>query len=94
MSAEALAAGSVDEAIASYRDKKLSRGQLIAALTLAGATAAGAATFVQAIDSSLSTPAASPPAIVKQGGHQQATGIAKTDQVALHARHIELQTGR
>ena len=53
MSAEAL---SVDAAISGYREAKVSKGQLIAALTLAGATAVGAAAFVSSIDSSHGTP--------------------------------------
>ncbi|MCW2952181.1 MAG: hypothetical protein JWQ48_1351 [Conexibacter sp.] len=87
MSAQAVAVTPIDELVARYRGMKLSRGQLITALVAAGATTAGAVALTQAVDHSQATPQP----IVSQGGHQQLTGVAATDQVAAHQRHIGLQ---
>jgi hypothetical protein len=90
MSAEAL---SVDAAISGYREAKVSRGQLIAALTLAGATAVGAAAFVSSIDSSHGTPTgpASSASHVRSVDHNQtATSLS---QVEMHENHIQQQAG-
>jgi hypothetical protein len=86
MSAEAL---SVDAAISGYREAKVSKGQLIAALTLAGATAFGAAAFVSSIDSSHGTP-------MTPASHQQQVESTATSQsgVALHQQHLNSQAGR
>src|ERR1700761_1553361 len=74
MSAEAL---SVDAAISGYREAKVSKGQLIAALTLAGATTIGAAAFVSSIDSSHGTPTSSSSSTsVRSVNHNQATPAA------------------
>ncbi|HEY2056581.1 MAG TPA: hypothetical protein VGH14_21820 [Solirubrobacterales bacterium] len=91
MSAEAL---SVDAAISGYRDAKVSRGQLIAALTLAGATAVGAAAFVSSIDSSHGTPTgpASTSSNVRSVNHNQTPAAAKS-QVQMHEDHIGMQAG-
>lgn len=90
MSAEAL---SVDAAIAGYREAKVSRGQLIAALTLAGATAVGAAAFVSSIDSSHGTPTSpsSSASTVRSVDHNKAPA-ASTSQVQMHENHIEMQS--
>jgi hypothetical protein len=89
MSAEAL---SVDAAISGYREAKVSRGQLIAALTLAGATAVGAAAFVSSIDSSHSTPTnpASSQHVRSVNHNQTATSLS---QVERHENHIAQQAG-
>jgi hypothetical protein len=90
MSAEAL---SVDAAISGYRDSKVSRGQLIAALTLAGATAIGAAAFVSSIDSSHGTPTGpTGSSSVRSVNHNQAPAAAKS-QVQMHEDHIGMQAG-
>jgi hypothetical protein len=87
MSAEAL---SLDAAISGYREQKISRGQLIAALTLAGATAVGAAAFISSIDSSHGTPTASPASHVRSVNHNQTA--TSQSQVQMHESHIELQS--
>jgi hypothetical protein len=87
MSAEAL---SVDAAISGYREAKVSKGQLIAALTLAGATAVGAAAFVSSIDSSHGTPTTSPSS-VRSVNHNQ--GAVSQSQVQMHQQHLEAQAG-
>jgi hypothetical protein len=88
MSAEAL---SLDAAISGYRDQKISRGQLIAALTLAGATAVGAAAFISSIDSSHGTPTSSSSAShVRSVNHNQTA--TSQSQVQMHESHIELQS--
>jgi hypothetical protein len=88
MSAEAL---TVDAAISGYREAKISKGQLIAALTLAGATAVGAAAFVSSIDSSHGTPMT--PA--SGAGHVKQVESATTTQsgVAMHQQHLSNQAG-
>jgi hypothetical protein len=88
MSAEAL---SVDAAISGYRESKVSRGQLIAALTLAGATAVGAAAFVSSIDSSHGTPTG--PAASSTHVKQMETSATTQSQVQMHQNHINLQAG-
>jgi hypothetical protein len=90
MSAEAL---SVDAAISGYREAKVSKGQLIAALTLAGATAVGAAAFVSSIDSSHGTPTApTGSSNVRPMTHNQASATA-TSQVERHETHLRNQAG-
>jgi hypothetical protein len=90
MSAEAL---TVDAAISGYREAKVSKGQLIAALTLAGATAVGAAAFVSSIDSSHGTPTgpASSSTSVRSVNHNQ--GAVSQSQVQMHQQHLEAQAG-
>jgi hypothetical protein len=90
MSAEAL---TVDAAISGYREQKVSRGQLIAALTLAGATAVGAAAFVSSIDSSHGTPTApaSSATHVRSVNHNQTA--TSQSQVQMHEDHINMQAG-
>lgn len=56
MSVAALAATPMEELVESYRGRKITKTQVIAALVAAGATAGGAALLVQAVDSSGSTP--------------------------------------
>jgi hypothetical protein len=92
MSSSAIAVSPIEDLVASYRSNKLSRTQLLAALAAAGATVAGAAVLVNSIDASSTTPTAQP--IAAQGAHQHLTGIASTNVVALHTRHIQLQGGR
>ena len=87
MSAEAL---TVDAAISGYREAKVSRGQLIAALTLAGATAVGAAAFVSSIDSSHGTPTTSASHVRSVNHNQTATSLS---QVEMHENHIQQQAG-
>jgi hypothetical protein len=87
MSAEAL---SIDAAIAGYRDAKVSKGQLIAALTLAGATAVGAAAFISSIDHSSGTPTTSSSHIRSVNHNASATS---TSQVQQHETHIANQAG-
>jgi hypothetical protein len=92
MSTSVIAASTTEELISGLRDKRLTRNQVLAALTVAGATAAGAVMLVQAVESSSSTPAATP---IVQSHHAGAlTGIAATNQTALHQRHVALQGGR
>jgi hypothetical protein len=86
MSAEAL---SVDAAISGYREAKVSRGQLIAALTLAGATAVGAAAFVSSIDSSHGTPTS--PAAGSAHHKQVESSVTSQSQVQMHEQHLENQ---
>ena len=88
MSAEAL---SVDAAISGYREAKVSKGQLIAALTLAGATAVGAAAFVSSIDSSHGTPTG--PSSTSSHVKQVETGTVSQSQVQMHQQHLEAQAG-
>jgi hypothetical protein len=88
MSAEAL---SVDAAISGYREAKVSKGQLIAALTLAGATTIGAAAFVSSIDSSHGTPVS--PAAGSAHHKQMETGTVSQSQVQMHQQHLEAQAG-
>lgn len=89
MSAEAL---SVDAAISGYREAKVSKGQLIAALTLAGATTLGAAAFVSSIDSSHGTPTGpSSSTSVRSVNHNQ--GAVSQSQVQMHQQHLEAQAG-
>jgi len=89
MSTGVIAASSTQDLLAGFRDKRLTRNQVIAALTVAGATAAGAVMLVQAVENSSSTPAATP--IVTPHHAAALTGIAATNQVAMHQRHIQLQ---
>jgi hypothetical protein len=86
MSAEAL---SVDAAISGYRDAKISKGQLIAALTLAGATAVGAAAFVSSIDSSHGTPTSSASHVRSVNHNTTATSQSQTQ---MHEDHISMQS--
>jgi hypothetical protein len=89
MSAEAL---TVDAAISGYREAKVSKGQLIAALTLAGATAVGAAAFVSSIDSSHGTPTGpTGPQNVRPANHNE--GQVSQSQVQMHEQHLEAQAG-
>ncbi|MGH2940601.1 MAG: hypothetical protein ACRDPE_21045 [Solirubrobacterales bacterium] len=89
MSAEAL---SVDAAISGYREAKVSKGQLVAALTLAGATAVGAAAFVSSIDSSHGTPTTSSSAqSVRSQNHN--TPAVSQSQTQMHENHIGMQAG-
>ncbi len=90
MSAEAL---SVDAALSGYREAKVSRGQLIAALTLAGATAVGAAAFVSSIDSSHGTPTspASSASNVRSVNHNQTPAVSQS-QTQMHENHISMQS--
>jgi hypothetical protein len=89
MSAEAL---TVDAAISGYREAKISKGQLIAALTLAGATAVGAAAFVSSIDSSHGTPTGpTGPQNVRSVNHGQSQ--VSQSGVAMHQTHLEAQAG-
>jgi hypothetical protein len=90
MSAEAL---SVDAAISGYREAKVSKGQLIAALTLAGATAVGAAAFVSSIDSSHGTPTgpAASSSSTRSVNHNQ-TAVSQS-QTQMHENHIGMQAG-
>jgi hypothetical protein len=88
MSAEAL---SVDAAISGYREAKVSKGQLIAALTLAGATAFGAAAFVSSIDSSHGTPTTSSNAT--RSVNHNAPAVSNS-QVSMHENHLGMQAGR
>jgi hypothetical protein len=91
MSAEAL---TVDAAISGYREAKVSKGQLIAALTLAGATAFGAAAFVSSIDSSHGTPTGpTGPQNVRPVNHNQAPATSMS-QSQMHEQHLEAQAGR
>jgi hypothetical protein len=89
MSAEAL---SVDAAISGYREAKVSKGQLIAALTLAGATAVGAAAFVSSIDSSHGTPTG-PAGPQNVRSVNQNTTVNAQSQVQMHEQHLEAQAG-
>jgi hypothetical protein len=86
----AATASPIDDLVARYRGKSLSRAGMITALTLAGVSVGGAALLVHSIDQSSSTPAATSVA----GGHHALTGIAANHGVALHARHVALQSGR
>jgi hypothetical protein len=87
MSAEAL---SLDASIAGYRDAKISKGQLLAALTLAGATAVGAAAFISSIDHSSGTPTTSSSTTRSVNHGQSATAQS---QVQMHQNHINAQAG-
>lgn len=90
MSVAALAATPMEELVESYRGRKITKTQVIAALVAAGATAGGAALLVQAVDSSGSTPPPAPKTIV---GSHQVNGVAPTSMTGLHARHIAMQGG-
>jgi hypothetical protein len=92
MSATVIASSSADELIAGLRAKRLTRNQVVAALVAAGATAAGAALLVQAVESSPGTPTPNRAVAPNQANHL--TGIPATNQVALHQRHIALQSAR
>jgi hypothetical protein len=89
MSAEAL---SVDAAISGYREAKVSKGQLIAALTLAGATAVGAAAFVSSIDSSHGTPTTSSSSSQVRSQNHNTPAVSQS-QVQMHENHIGMQAG-
>lgn len=89
MSTGVIAASSTQDLLAGLREKRLTRNQVIAALTVAGATAAGAVMLVQAVENSSSTPAAT--AITAHHPSAGLTGIPATNQVAMHQRHIALQ---
>jgi hypothetical protein len=90
MSTNVIAASTTEDLIAGFRSKRLTRNQVIAALTVAGATAAGAVMLVQAVENSSSTPPATP--IVAHHPGAQLSGISATNQAALHQRHVALQT--
>jgi hypothetical protein len=90
MSAEAL---SLDAAISGYREAKVSKGQLIAALTLAGATAVGAAAFISSIDSSHGTPTTSSSSSVVRSVNHNTPAVSQS-QVGMHENHIGMQAGR
>ena len=92
MSTSVIAASSTEELINGFREKRLTRNQVIAALTVAGATAAGAVLLVQAVENSSSTPPATP--IVAHHPAAGLTGIAATNMTALHQRHVAMQGGR
>jgi len=89
MSTGVIAASSTQDLLAGFRDKRISRNQVIAALTVAGATAAGAVMLVQAVENSSSTPTAT--AITAHHPAAALSGIAATNQVAMHQRHVQLQ---
>ncbi len=86
MSVAALAATPMDQLVESYRGRKITKTQVLAALVAAGATAGGAALLVQAVDSSNGTPTPSP-----ASGHQ--FSVAPTNMVAAHQQHIAAQGG-
>ncbi len=90
MSAGVIAASSTQDLLAGFRDKRLTRNQVIAALTVAGATAAGAVMLVNAVEASSSTPSATP---IVQSHHAPSLGggIPANNQTAMHQRHIQLQ---
>jgi hypothetical protein len=90
MSAEAL---SLDAAISGYREAKVSKGQLIAALTLAGATAFGAAAFISSIDSSHGTPTTSSSSSAVRSVNHNAPAVSQS-QVNMHENHLSMQAGR
>jgi hypothetical protein len=90
MSAEAL---SLDAAISGYREAKVSKGQLIAALTLAGATAFGAAAFISSIDSSHGTPTTSSSSATHRSVNHNAPAVSQS-QVNMHENHLSMQAGR
>jgi septin family protein len=91
----AVAYAGADLAIADYREKKISKGQLTAALMLAGATAAGATAFVASMDHSSSTPMGpSGPSVSQNGGHKATSAVPANDQVGLHNQHMARQTAR
>jgi hypothetical protein len=89
MSTGVIAASTTEDLLSGLRDKRLTRNQVIAALTVAGATAAGAVMLVQAVENSSSTPAATP--VVAHHSGAALTGIAATNMTALHQRHTALQ---
>jgi cation transporter-like permease len=89
MSSGVIAASTTEDLIAGFRDKRFTRNQVIAALTVAGATAAGAVMLVQAVENSSSTPPATP--VVAHHSGNTLSGISATNQTALHQRHIALQ---
>ena len=93
MSATVIAASSTEELIAGFRAKRLTRNQVLAALVAAGATAAGAALLIQAVENSPGTPNPTP-AVAHHPASQGLTGISHTNMVALHQRHTALQSGR
>ena len=93
MSATVIASSSTEELIAGFRAKRLTRNQVLAALVAAGATATGAALLVQAVENSPATPNPAP-AVAHHPAAKGLTGIAPTNQVALHQRHVAMQTGR
>jgi hypothetical protein len=92
MSATVIASSSTGELIAGFRAKRLTRNQVLAALVAAGATAGGAALLVQAVENSPGTPAPNRAVAPAQAKHL--TGIANTNQVAMHQRHTAYQTAR
>jgi hypothetical protein len=89
MSTSVIAASTTEELITGLREKRLTRNQVLAALAVAGATAAGAVMLVQAVEASPGTPSATP--IVTHHAGAQLTGISATNQAALHQRHVALQ---
>jgi predicted ester cyclase len=73
--------------IARYQAKQMPRKSLLAALTAAGASAAGAAMLVNAAEHA--TPA-SPP-LTAAGSHHQTAGAATTDLAQAHVQHLANQ---
>jgi hypothetical protein len=87
MSVAALAATPMEELVESYRGRKITKTQVVAALIAAGATAGGAALLVQAVDSSSTTP-------TPAAASAHSFGIpASHSAVAAHQRHIAAQHG-
>jgi hypothetical protein len=82
----------VEDLVARYRGAKISRTQMIAALTAAGATAAGAAFLATAIDHSSTTPPSVPNGVISHQTHH--AGPAATSQTAMHDAHLNAQTAR
>jgi hypothetical protein len=89
MSGPAIAKSPVADLVESFRGKRLTKNQVIAALVAAGATAGGAALLVGAVESSSGTPTP----VAAPGAHNVA-GIPAGNAAALHARHLGLQAGQ
>jgi hypothetical protein len=83
----------IEELVGSYRGKRISRQQFVTALTAAGATAAGVATFIAAADHQATTgsQATAQPAV--QSAATPTAPMTAADHQQAHAQHVASQVG-
>ncbi len=86
MTTAAISDTPLEELIGSYREHRLTRARLLAALTAAGASAVAAAALVQAADR-----ASAPAQPLVSAAHHPATAAGAVDPARAHAEHVARQ---
>lgn len=82
---------SIEELIGGYKQKRISRGSFLAALTAAGVSATVAATLLSATDDATAPVLAPATTAAAAGTHHRVAGAATLDPGQAHARHIAEQ---